>query len=66
MPEPKSFTPAQRQAVIELLWDSLHKDMEHKDRRQTGWGTKTVAGLVSTIERIAYDTTRELPNEKRG
>jgi hypothetical protein len=39
--------------VTELLWDYLPKDPEHKDRRKTGWGTKTKIGLVACIERIA-------------
>ncbi len=30
----------------------LHKDPEHKDRWQTGWGTKTNAGLARTNLRI--------------
>ena len=38
--------------IIELLWDSLKRDPEHKDRRQTGWGTKTKQGLVACIYRI--------------
>ncbi len=40
-------------AVIDLLWDSLKKDPEHKDRRQTGWGTKTKIGLIACVARIA-------------
>ena len=40
------------QKVIDLLWDSLKRDPEHKDRRVTGWGTKTKQGLVACIERI--------------
>jgi hypothetical protein len=40
------------QAIIDLLWDSLKRDPEHKDRRQTGWGTKTKTGLIACIERI--------------
>ena len=42
----------QKQLLFELLWDSLKKDPEHKDRRQTGWGTKTKIGLVACIDRI--------------
>ena len=37
------------QALIDLLWDYLKKDPEHKDRRQTGFGTKTKIGLVASI-----------------
>jgi hypothetical protein len=40
------------QKIIELLWDSLKRDPEHKDRRQTGWGTKTMVGLVACLDRI--------------
>jgi hypothetical protein len=38
--------------IIELLWESLKRDREHKDRRLTGWGTKTKVGLVACVERI--------------
>jgi len=38
--------------AAELLWDSLKRDPEHKDRRQTGWGTKTMLGLVACLNRI--------------
>lgn len=38
--------------IIELLWDSLKRDPENKDRRQTGWGTKTKTGLVACLDRI--------------
>lgn len=40
--------------VFELLWDSLKRDPEHKDRRQTGWGTKTKVGLMACLDRIYY------------
>lgn len=39
--------------LIPLLWDYLKRDPEHKDRRQTGWGTKTKQGLVASIERAS-------------
>ena len=42
--------------VVELLWDSLKKDPEHKDRRKTGYGTKTQDGLVASIEEITKQT----------
>lgn len=45
----------QQKAIIELLWASLKRDPEHKDRRQTGWGTKTKQGLIACIERIAAE-----------
>ena len=38
--------------IEELLWDHLKRDPEHRDRRQTGWGTKTLRGLVACIEHI--------------
>ncbi len=46
------MTENQKAAILGLLWDSLKRDPEHKDRRQTGWGTKTQLGLVACIERI--------------
>lgn len=46
------LTKEQRGRVIDLLWDSLKSDSQHKDRKQTGWGTKTKQGLISCIERI--------------
>ncbi len=39
--------------IVDLLWDSLKRDPHHKDRRQTGWGTKTQEGLIACIERVA-------------
>jgi len=46
----------QKKAVIELLWDYLKRDSEHKDRRHTGWGTKTKEGLSACIDRIMEGT----------
>jgi hypothetical protein len=44
---------AQVDADIEaLLWDSLKRDPEHKDRRVTGWGTKTLTGLIASVRRV--------------
>jgi hypothetical protein len=45
--------------IIALLWDYLKRDPEHKDRRQTGWGTKTKAGLVASVRRAAGVSTDE-------
>lgn len=42
----------QEEQIIALLWESLKRDPEHKDRRQTGWGTKTKVGLIACIRRI--------------
>ena len=43
------------QEIAMLLWDYLPKDPEHPDRRQTGWGTKTLRGLRLSLERILKD-----------
>jgi hypothetical protein len=42
----------QEEAVAELLWDYLKRDPEHRDRRATGWGTKTLVGLTACVNRI--------------
>jgi hypothetical protein len=47
-PEPSK----QGEQIVELLWDSLKRDPDHKDRRQTGWGTKTKFGLIACLDRI--------------
>ena len=44
--------PTQEQELIDLLWDYLRRDPEHKDRVRTAWGTKTKQGLVGSINRI--------------
>lgn len=38
--------------LIDLLWNHLKRDPEHKDRRRTGYGTKTMGGLAACIRRI--------------
>jgi hypothetical protein len=38
--------------LIEMLWNSLKHDPQHKDRVQTAWGTKTKQGLVLSVARI--------------
>ena len=43
--------------VEKLLWDSLLKDSEHKDRRQTGYGTKTLKGLTLCIQRVIKEAS---------
>jgi hypothetical protein len=48
----KVLTDSQMAAVIDLLWDSLRRDREHKDRRMTGWGSKTKVGLLACLHRI--------------
>ena len=40
------------EAIVELLWEYLKKDPEHKDRRRTAWGTKSKYGLARCVERI--------------
>jgi len=47
-----SLTQAQKEDLIALIWTSLKRDREHKDRRQTGWGTKTQVGLIACIHAI--------------
>lgn len=47
---------AEQAKVVELLWDSLKRDPEHADRRQTGWGTKTQAGLSACVYRIGRES----------
>lgn len=53
------MTDEQAKVLIELLWNYMRKDREHKDRVHTGWGTKTKTGLVACIARIVEDN--ELP-----
>lgn len=50
----------QKEKIKTLLWDYLRRDPEHKDRRQTGWGTKTFEGLTACIERIVDDPDEEV------
>lgn len=45
-----------------LLWDYLKRDPEHKDRRQTGWGTKTKQGLAACIERV-FNEAKSKPQD---
>lgn len=59
------MTEKQKQELIELLWDSMKRDPEHKDRVRTGYGTKTQTGLLACIESIMlgrYDL-RERTND---
>ena len=42
--------------IVSVFWDFLKKDPEHKDRRQTAWGTKTKQGLAATIKRLGKAT----------
>ena len=41
-----------QQAIVDMLWDSMKRDTEHKDRRVTSWGTKTKLGLARSIESL--------------
>lgn len=44
------------QAIYDLLWPYLKKDIEHKDRVLTSFGTKTIKGLVASIERVLEES----------
>ena len=46
------MTLEQEDQIIVFLWDSLKRDPEHKDRRQTGWGTYTKKGLLACLDRL--------------
>ena len=50
-----ALTEQQKSDLLALLWDSMKRDPEHKDRVRTGWGTKTQQGLIASIERIFND-----------
>jgi hypothetical protein len=45
----RTFTDEQ---IADVFWDYLKRDPEHKDRRQTAWGTKTKQGLAAVIVRL--------------
>lgn len=49
------MTDKQQAALLELLWESMKRDPEHKDRVRTGWGTKTQTGLLASIQSIMED-----------
>ena len=53
------MSEAQVNAVIELLWDYMKRDPEHRDRVQTGWGTKTREGLVACVQRAVTPARRK-------
>jgi len=57
------MTEKQKAALLTLLWDSMKRDPEHKDRVRTGWGTKTKQGLCACIENIITDETLQDPLE---
>ena len=42
----------QESELLCLLWDSMKRDPEHKDRVRTGYGTKTKLGLLACIRSI--------------
>lgn len=47
------YTMSERdKAIVALVWDYLKRDPEHKDRRQTSYGTKTQYGLARCLESI--------------
>ena len=41
----------QEAELLDLLWDYLLCDPDHRDRVLTGWGTKTKGGLLASIKR---------------
>lgn len=43
---------ATAERLADLLWDSLKRDPEHKDRRRTAYGTKTKLGLLRTVQAV--------------
>jgi hypothetical protein len=53
MAEPKEHP------IVTLLWDSLKRDPEHKDRRVTGWGTKTKVGLIASCRAALIEEKTE-------
>ena len=57
----EKLTPRQ-QAIKDLLWDYLKKDLGngHIDRVHTGFGTKTIHGLTACIERVFEETKTSL------
>lgn len=42
----------------------LRRDKEHRDRWQTGWGTKTNLGLALTVRRMAFNENEILTQEE--
>jgi uncharacterized protein YjdB len=58
------LTDAQRNDLIDLLWASMRTDPAHRDRKQTGWGTKTQHGLLACIERIVASTGESVISDK--
>lgn len=56
MPEPvfdiDGLDAHQQEQLLGLLWESMKRDPEHKDRVRTGWGTKTKEGLLRSINAI--------------
>lgn len=55
MQDQKRYQEQQAEAIVGLLWEYLKRDPEHKDRRQTGFGTKTREGLVASVRRVVLD-----------
>ena len=52
----------QRAQIIHLLWSSMKRDPEHKDRVQTGYGTKTQEGLIACIEGVMGEGESDKPS----
>jgi hypothetical protein len=54
-------------ALADLLWDYLKRDPNNKNRRVTGWGTKTKIGLRRSIEACQdKEFMRSAPAENCG
>lgn len=54
-------TPEMESRISRLLWDTLKRDPEHKDRRflSAEYGTKTKRGLLACILLIINEETTE-------
>ncbi len=50
----QTFT-ATEQNALDLLWESLKRDPDHADRKQTGYGTKTQTGLLACLRAIYHE-----------
>jgi hypothetical protein len=57
---------ARDRALVDLLWDYMKRDPEHKDRVKTAYGTKTQYGLARCIEAIfrEYEDIEPLERSK--
>lgn len=58
------LNPKQQNDLLELLWDSMHRDKGSIGRVRTGWGTKTREGLLRCIARIAFEESDAAATER--